>query len=80
MGNSNVFLERWIPDVIMAVGGMRGKKAHTSELIPVRKGCSLPSIPYGTKSNSLVTHIDTNGKKIVNMIFFISEISQCFYP
>ena len=68
MGNSNVFLERWIPDVILAVSSMTGLQSQvTSEIIPASQQCPLPKLPVSTKSNSLVTHIDTNGKKSVNM-------------
>ena len=72
-----IFLDRWIPDVILAVGGLTGLFTRSSEIIPASKevGCSLPRLPAkvlgrpATKTNSLVTHIDTDGEKIVNAIF-----------
>ena len=72
------FLDRWIPDVILVVSGYAGDYTHTSEIIPASKQCTLPELPRGTKSNCLVTHIDTNGERIVNIIYFKSVISQCF--
>ena len=65
------FLDRWIPDVILAVGGLTGMYTRSSEIIPASEevGWSKPRLPSGTMSNSLVTHIDTDGQKIVNAIF-----------
>ena len=60
-----VILEEWKPDVILTVGGY--DNGYTSEMVPAAKGCSLPNLPQETTSNSLVTHIDTNGRKIVSM-------------
>ena len=48
----------------MVVGG--SDNGFTSEMVPRARGCSLPKLPQETTSNHLVTHIDTNGRKIVS--------------
>ena len=60
-----VILEEWKPEVILAVGGFGN--GYTSEMVPAAKGCALPNLTEETTSNSLVTHIDRNGEKIVSM-------------
>ena len=67
-------VEQWKPfgekpvEVILAVAGYYD--GYTSEMVPEAKGCALPNLPPNlpeTLTNSLVTHIDTNGSRIVSM-------------
>ena len=67
-------VELWKPfgekpvEVILAVGGYFD--GYTSEMVLEARGCALPNLPPNlpeTFTNSLVTHIDTNGSKIVSM-------------
>ena len=65
----------WKPEVIVTVGGYGETwdgtewvniPGFTSEMVPAARGCSLPKLPQEATTNSLVTHIDTNGRKIVS--------------
>ena len=60
------FLDRWIPDVILAVGGLTGMYTRSSEIIPASEevGCSKPRLPSGTMTNSLVTRRELMRAKI----------------